>query len=297
MRNERRDEQGFALILAILSLMLLTFLGLALAATTSIEMQIATNYRWSQQALYNAEAGLEIGRNILQPPLWNTLVPPARPQWTVTCTPATVTAGQVQTCTTPNVDTSWKNSPWAKPRSASTDRDYENDVCDVRGSRMGFGTVLTDGLGTYENTTTVRGVAINGAFTLWVRRPANLIATNAAAGTETWQDDTNDDHLILTAEGVAPYTNTLQSTNAATVAATASQAVQVNRAVRYVEMNVSRVTTLGYLCGARAGQAGSGSEGSGYGGCTALGVSGQASGGVQTGLGTTTAQATDTGVK
>ena len=46
-----RGESGFALVLAILSLMLLTFLGLTLATTTSTELQIATNYRWSQQAV------------------------------------------------------------------------------------------------------------------------------------------------------------------------------------------------------------------------------------------------------
>jgi hypothetical protein len=45
--------------------MLLTFLGLTMAATTSTELQIATNYRWSQQALYNAEAGLEAARVVL----------------------------------------------------------------------------------------------------------------------------------------------------------------------------------------------------------------------------------------
>ena len=57
-RNQKpRSERGFALVLAILALMLLTFLGLTLAATTSTELKIASNYRWSQQARYNAEAG------------------------------------------------------------------------------------------------------------------------------------------------------------------------------------------------------------------------------------------------
>ena len=63
--DRRPGERGFALVLAILSLMLLTFLGLTLATTTSTELQIATNYRWSQQALYNAEAGIEAARIIL----------------------------------------------------------------------------------------------------------------------------------------------------------------------------------------------------------------------------------------
>ena len=63
--DRRPGERGFALVLAILSLMLLTFLGLTLATTTSTELQIATNYRWSQQALYNAEAGIESARILL----------------------------------------------------------------------------------------------------------------------------------------------------------------------------------------------------------------------------------------
>jgi Tfp pilus assembly protein PilX len=38
-----RQESGFALIMALLSLMLLTFLGLTLAVSTSTETQIANN--------------------------------------------------------------------------------------------------------------------------------------------------------------------------------------------------------------------------------------------------------------
>ena len=78
----RRGERGFALILAILSLMLLTFLGLTMATTTSTELQIATNYRWSQQAVYNAEAGLEAARIVLSNSAdvstqWTAQLPPA----------------------------------------------------------------------------------------------------------------------------------------------------------------------------------------------------------------------------
>ena len=81
MSDKSRDhgqEQGFALILAILSLMLLTFLGLTLATTTSTELRIATNYRWNTQALYNAEAGIEAGKRALQSLNWAGLLPTAR---------------------------------------------------------------------------------------------------------------------------------------------------------------------------------------------------------------------------
>ncbi len=77
-RKGRGKEAGFALVVAILSLMLLTFIGLALAATTSTELQIATNYRWSQQALYNAEAGLQAGKLFLMNMDWANILPPAR---------------------------------------------------------------------------------------------------------------------------------------------------------------------------------------------------------------------------
>ena len=75
-RSRRRDGQsGFALILAIMCLLLLTFLGLTLAASTTTELQIATNYRWSEQAFYNAEAGLEVAKAYLKVLNVNTLVP------------------------------------------------------------------------------------------------------------------------------------------------------------------------------------------------------------------------------
>jgi Tfp pilus assembly protein PilX len=41
----KASERGFALILAILALALLTVLGLSLAATTSMEVQIAANQK------------------------------------------------------------------------------------------------------------------------------------------------------------------------------------------------------------------------------------------------------------
>ena len=44
-KRTRRSEQGFALILAILSLMLLTFLGLTLATTTSTDFSLTSSLR------------------------------------------------------------------------------------------------------------------------------------------------------------------------------------------------------------------------------------------------------------
>src|SRR5512139_1916849 len=92
--GRRAGESGFALLLAILSLMLLTFLGLTLAATTSTELQIATNYRWSLQAFYNAEAGIEAGKRVLQNVNWRAAMPAARGSWAPPTTTPVPTTNQ-----------------------------------------------------------------------------------------------------------------------------------------------------------------------------------------------------------
>jgi type II secretory pathway component PulK len=60
--RKNTPESGFALILALLALALLTTMGLALANSSSVELQIATNQRWAESARYNAEAGLEYAK-------------------------------------------------------------------------------------------------------------------------------------------------------------------------------------------------------------------------------------------
>jgi len=54
-----RNEQGMALVVVTMTLLLLLAVGGALALTTSSEVWIATNYRTSQQARYAAEAAAE----------------------------------------------------------------------------------------------------------------------------------------------------------------------------------------------------------------------------------------------
>ena len=56
-RAARQD--GSAIIVALITMMLLTALGLALVLTTSAETMIAANYSGGQEALYAAEAGIE----------------------------------------------------------------------------------------------------------------------------------------------------------------------------------------------------------------------------------------------
>jgi len=241
-------ESGFALILAILALLLLTTLGLALATTTSTELQIATNYRWGQQALYNAEAGVEVGKIILRSvqPDWTAVVPSARPTtWSGTTSPSTAGGGATAPYSRADV---WGNAS----------RNYESWNCDQKGSGMGYGVVLDDGGANapYQYVSTAIGQNLNGAFTLWVRRPLNFRS-------DTQLEDYNADNsnLVLVSEGIAPFTGGNITTAFGTT----------NRAVQLIEVTLARASTIASgNCGSRSGQVGGGPLGAGFGGCEAL---------------------------
>jgi Tfp pilus assembly protein PilX len=269
VRNGRpaTGESGFALILAILSLLLLTTLGLALATITSTELQIATNYRWSQQALYNAEAGVEVGKIILRSvqPDWTAVLPPARgATWSGITTPTPNTAGGGAAAVYSRADS------WGNPT-----RNFESWECDQKGNGMGYGVVLDDGGANapYQYVSTAIGQNLNGAFTLWVRRPLNFRS-------DTLLDDygADNNNMVVVSEGIAPFTGgNITSTFGTT-----------NRAVQLIEVTLSRAaTTLSGNCGSRSGQVGGGALGAGFGGCESISggaaitaaLAGQASGG------------------
>jgi hypothetical protein len=241
MRRTRRNrETGIALILALLSLMLLTFLGLTLATTTSTELQIANNYRWSQQAYYNAEAGIEAGRRALSNVDWSTVLYPPRAGG------ATGWDG----VTDPTLDAEGSKTP--------ASREYENWTCDARGNGAGYGRLLSVGGTTYIDQTIALGQAIDGAFTLWVRRPV------VARKDGTFEDYSGNDRVILTAEGIAPYSDATTDTNGNKIAL-----VSQNRASRTIEVQFGSSATS-VVCGTLGGQVGGGPSGGGFGGCVPI---------------------------
>jgi hypothetical protein len=70
-----RDEQGIALIVALLCMLLLTALGMALTMTTITEKRIATNYRDGVETIYAADAAVErVMQDMLTVPDWNKIL-------------------------------------------------------------------------------------------------------------------------------------------------------------------------------------------------------------------------------
>jgi type IV pilus assembly PilX-like protein len=272
-----QDESGFALILAILALLLLTFLGITLAQTTSTELQIATNYRWSQQALYNAEAGVEAAKALLKTVNWVGALPVAR---NVAGVPVVWNGAIAPFPNTPGggaVAPQARNDQWG-----NATRNFENWQCDLKGNGMGYGVVLDDAsaAGPQQFRTTLLGNDIMGATTLWVRRPTWNNADGTLSDLSSDIDATGDDVLILTAEGIAPFSG--GTANMRTSAA--------SRAVQVIEVVLRQATLeIEGPCGGRAGQAGGGAEGAGFGGCdpiTAGGVRAGVPGGSMSGTGT-----------
>jgi len=239
-----RKQAGFALILAILSLMLLTFLGLTLAATTSTELQIATNYRWSQQALYNAEAGLEAAKLLLAQVAvvdgdFRNILPTARTgtwNYGVTGAPG--------------------GPPNPLPVARAGLRDYERMGCADRAG-VGFGRVLTSPAGSkqpgdYQDVSTYMASTLNGAFTLWIRR--ELVVTPEGL----FSDNTDNTALVVTAEGIAPYHSQTD------------YIARVNQARRTLEVGLSMIVNQGNRCQGLAGQEGLGPSGDNFDPCSPL---------------------------
>jgi hypothetical protein len=60
-----RSERGFALVIALLILLVLTLIGISSINTTTFETSISGNERVGTDAFYAAEAGIQVGLNQL----------------------------------------------------------------------------------------------------------------------------------------------------------------------------------------------------------------------------------------
>jgi len=74
-RARLRNEDGIALIIALMAMMLLMALGGAVVMVSRTETMITANYRNSQEALYAADAGVErVFQDLLMIPRWNDIL-------------------------------------------------------------------------------------------------------------------------------------------------------------------------------------------------------------------------------
>jgi len=210
MAYRMRKEEGSAFIISILVLFVLSVLGLALMLTTTTEKDIAINYRWGEQAFFNADAALEYGKNVLASTALATtnftaILPQARADATVA--DATQPWG---TALPLNPDGS---APCNPQTAGCRDNQYYIDQCPNAGvgpcTRIYIGRVLQhpDGtpamwdfrapgpvVGDLDNDTVTD---IEGTYTLWVRRPTVGSRDYGSLPKE-------EDRVILTAEGTAP---------------------------------------------------------------------------------------------
>src|SRR6185369_4093092 len=71
----QRNERGVALFAVLFALLLLSVIGLGMMYSTNTETAINSNYKDAQVALYAAMAGLQEGRDRIQPTT-GTIAPP-----------------------------------------------------------------------------------------------------------------------------------------------------------------------------------------------------------------------------
>src|SRR5438270_783210 len=71
--HDRRSESGFALFIAIFTLLLITAIAVSMLMLTNTDTNISTNFRDEQTAFFAAKAGLEEVRDRIRVPATNTL--------------------------------------------------------------------------------------------------------------------------------------------------------------------------------------------------------------------------------
>lgn len=125
------DERGVALVVTLMTLLLLTALGLALVMTTQTETLIEGNYRNGQEALYAADAGIERAmQDLLTVPDWNTVLAGTTTGAFIDGTASgdrvlpngrhinlgeilnVANCGHTQACTVDEMNTSTRDRPW-----------------------------------------------------------------------------------------------------------------------------------------------------------------------------------------
>ena len=77
--NSKRNQSGVAMIIALFALLLLSVVGLGMMYSTNMETSINGNYRDKQEAFYAALAGLQEGRDRIQPAWGDIPAPTALP--------------------------------------------------------------------------------------------------------------------------------------------------------------------------------------------------------------------------
>ena len=74
-RTRLAAEEGTALVIALMAVLLLSALGAAVIMVTNTETMISNNYRNSQEALYAADAAVErVVQDLLMTPRWNDIL-------------------------------------------------------------------------------------------------------------------------------------------------------------------------------------------------------------------------------
>jgi hypothetical protein len=186
---------------------------MALMLTTTTEKDIAINYRWGEQAFFNADAALEYGKNVLGDYLlrdgdFRNVLPPARDDVTVADSSVAYPAAHPEA-----------GAPCDPTSPGCRDYQYFVDHCPPGAPgpcvRVYIGRILLrpDGTPVQYDFRLPGGVVagdidgdgnadLEGTVTLWVRRP--IVGTRDYGAIDGANPDGRHDRVILTAEGTAP---------------------------------------------------------------------------------------------
>jgi Tfp pilus assembly protein PilX len=169
MRQKRHDEQGIALIMALIALLIVTSIGLSMMFMSDTETSINSNYRDEQTAYYASKAGLEEVRDRMRPSATNTINATPATSLLPTTLPGTTVNGVLYITNPLNGETV---APWL-----TTNTYFDDQIC--KQVSCGTGIQLPTLSGWYQTATASTTYATSPVLPYkWVRI---TLKTNGAA--------------------------------------------------------------------------------------------------------------------
>jgi hypothetical protein len=139
------NERGIALIIVLMTLLLLSILGVTMLASSTSELKIAGNYRNTEVAFYTAEAALDFAYTFGD--IYTSIIPGTTTSWPVAGQGKWLDEDDFHAGDPNDANNNYNRIKIASPSGAKYDADVKVDFVSTGNLPVGTGTQEDAGLG------------------------------------------------------------------------------------------------------------------------------------------------------
>jgi hypothetical protein len=139
------NERGIALIIVLMTLLLLSILGVTMLTSSTSELKIAGNYRNSEVAFYTAEATMDFAYSFGD--IYTSIIPGTTTSWPVAGQGKILDEDDFEAGSANSANSNYNRMKIASPSGAKYDADVKVDFVSTGNLPVGSGTQEDAGLG------------------------------------------------------------------------------------------------------------------------------------------------------